>query len=109
MSRSTRFPAAVHILPLLAIKNGECCISELIAKSLRTNAVVVRRIVGLLQEAGFVTWQAGSQVGTVLIVEPDKPTLRDICEAVKDQSVFSMQILIRIAPSPAVSNSKSIN
>lgn len=90
MSRSTRFPAAVHILTLLAIKKGECCSSELIAKSLRTNAVVVRRIVGLLQEAGFVTSQAGSQGGAMLIVEPDKITLRDIYEAVEDQSVFSM-------------------
>ncbi|MGI9474154.1 MAG: Rrf2 family transcriptional regulator [Rubripirellula sp.] len=90
MARSTRFPAAVHILTLLAIKKGECCSSELIAKSLRTNAVVVRRIVGLLQEAGFVSSQAGSHGGAMLVVEPDKVTLRDIYEAVEDQSVFCM-------------------
>ncbi len=90
MTRSTRFPAAIHILTLLAIKNGECCSSEWVAKSLRTNAVVVRRIVGLLQEAGFVTSQAGSQGGAMLAVEPDTITLRDIYDAVEDESVFCM-------------------
>ena len=90
MARSTRFPAAVHILTLLAIKRGEYCSSEMIAKSVGTNAVVVRRIVGLLQEAGFVTSQAGSQGGAMLIAAPDKLTLRDIYEAVEEQSVFCM-------------------
>ena len=90
MTRSTRFPAAIHILTLLAIKRGECCSSEWLAKSLGTNAVVVRRVVGLLQEAGFVTSKTGSQGGTQLAVAPDKVTLRDIYNAVEDQSVFCM-------------------
>ena len=71
MPRSTRFPAAIHILTLLAIKKGECCSSEWVAKSLGTNAVVVRRIIGLLLDAGFVTSHAGSKGGAMLAVEPD--------------------------------------
>jgi len=90
MTRSTRFPAAIHILTLLAIKKGQCCSSEWVAKSLGTNAVVVRRIVGLLQEAGFVTSHAGSQGGAMLAVEPENLTLRDIYDAVEDESVFCM-------------------
>ena len=90
MARSTRFPAAVHILTLLAIKKGENCSSEWIAKSLGTNAVVVRRIVGLLQEAGIVTSQAGSRGGAMLAVQPEKLTLKDIYDAVEDQSIFCM-------------------
>jgi DNA-binding IscR family transcriptional regulator len=90
MTRSTRFPAAIHILTLLAIKKGECCSSEWVAKSLGTNAVVVRRIVGLLQDAGFVTSRAGSQGGALLAVEPENLTLRDIYDAVEDESVFCM-------------------
>ena len=90
MSRSTRFPAAVHILTLLAIKNDENCSSEWIAKSVGTNAVVVRRIIGMLQEAGMVTSQAGSQGGARLAIEPEKVTLRDIYDAVEEQSVFCM-------------------
>ena len=90
MARSTRFPAAVHILTLLAIKHGEYCSSEWIAKSLGTNAVVVRRIVGLLQEAGIVTSQAGSQGGAMLVAQPEKLTLKDIYDAVEHQSIFCM-------------------
>jgi Rrf2 family protein len=90
MKRSTRFSAAIHILTLLAIKKGQCCSSEWVAQSLGTNAVVVRRIVGLLQKAGFVTSQTGSQGGAMLAVEPEKLTLRDIYDAVEDESVFCM-------------------
>lgn len=90
MSRSTRFPAAIHILTILAIKKDEYCSSEFIAKSLGTNAVVVRRIVGLLQEAGFVTCQAGSHGGAMLALPADRITLRDIYDAVEEQSVFCM-------------------
>ena len=90
MSRSTRFSTAIHILTLLAIKKGQCCSSEWVAKSVGTNAVVVRRVVGLLQEAGFVTSQAGSHGGTMLAVEPEALTLRDIYDAVQEQSVFCM-------------------
>ena len=90
MSRSTRFPAAIHILTLLAIKKGEYCSSEWIAKSVGTNAVVVRRIIGLLQEAGFVSSRAGSQGGAMLAVKPEEITLRDIYDAVEQQSVFAM-------------------
>jgi len=60
------------------------------AKSVGTNAVVVRRIVGLLQEAGLVTTQPGSQGGTTLAVEADQITLLDIYDAVQDQSVFCL-------------------
>jgi Rrf2 family protein len=88
MTRNTRFSAAIHILTLLAIKKGQCCSSEWVAKSLGTNAVVVRRIVGLLQEAGFVTSQTGRQGGTMLAVEPETLTLRDIYDAVEEESVF---------------------
>ena len=90
MTRSTRFPAAIHILTLLAIRRGECCSSEWVAKSLGTNAVVVRRIVGLLQEAGLVTSRAGSQGGAMLAAAPETITLRDIYDAVEDESVFCM-------------------
>ena len=53
----------------------------LIAVSLRTNAVVIRHIVGLLQEVEFVTSQADRQGGAMLIVEPNRLTLRDMAEA----------------------------
>ena len=64
--------------------------SQRIAKSVGTNAVVVRRIIGLLQEAGFVTSQTGSHGGAMLAVEPEEITLRDVYDAVEEQSIFCM-------------------
>ena len=90
MSRSTRFSTAVHILTLLAVKKGEVCSSEMIAKSVGTNPVVVRRIISLLHQAGLVTSQAGSRGGATLAVAPDKVTMRDIYEAVEEQSLFAV-------------------
>lgn len=72
------------------MKRDQCFSSELIAKSLGTNAVVVRRVLGMLQQAGFVTSYAGSQGGSMLAVEPESITLKDIYEAVEGESVFHM-------------------
>ena len=77
-------------MTLLAVKQGECCSSEWVAKSLGTNAVVVRRIMLLLQNAGFLTSQAGSHGGAMLSVDPEAITLRDIYDAVEEESVFCM-------------------
>ncbi len=90
MSLSTRFPSAVHILTLLAIKSDQFVSSECIAKSVGTNAVVVRRLLALLQQAGLVVTQTGFQGGTRLNADPDTLTLLDIYHAVEDQSIFRM-------------------
>jgi DNA-binding IscR family transcriptional regulator len=76
MSRSTRFPVAVHILAVLAIKPDGYIGSELIAKSVATNAVVVRRMISLLSKAGFVECQAGAGGGARLCVDPKTVTLQ---------------------------------
>ena len=90
MQVSTRFPAAVHILTLLSIKQEGYISSEMIAKSVGTNAVVVRRILALLQQAGLVTTQAGIQGGARLAADAQKVTLLDVYQAVEEQSVFRM-------------------
>jgi Rrf2 family protein len=90
MSLSTRFPVAIHILTLLSIMKGEYVSSEFIAKSVATNAVVIRRVLGLLQQAGFVVTMAGSRGGAKINVDPKKITLLDIFEVVEEQSLFRM-------------------
>lgn len=90
MSLSTRFPVAVHILTLLSMKKDEYVSSELIAKSVATNAVVVRRVLGMLQQAGLVETMAGAKGGAKIIADPKKITLLDIFEIVEEQSVFKM-------------------
>lgn len=90
MTLSTRFPVAIHILTLLALKPTEFFKSEMIAKSVGTNAVVIRRILPFLQEAGFIVTQAGIQGGAKLNVDPQKLTLLDIYEVVEEKDVFKM-------------------
>ncbi len=78
MTKSTRFPVAVHILTFLSAYPGEYISSEAIAKSVATNPVAVRKILGMLVKAGFVSSLAGSKGGAKLEVDPNKLSLLDI-------------------------------
>lgn len=56
----TRFAVAIHILLLLACgQRDRPATSQLIAESVNTNPVVVRRITGLLARAGLVRVRRG--------------------------------------------------
>jgi DNA-binding IscR family transcriptional regulator len=56
---SSKLSVGVHILTLLAIKAGEPMTSAVIACSVNTNPVVIRRLLGLFREAGFVESKNG--------------------------------------------------
>lgn len=90
MTKSTRFPVAVHILTFLSARSGEYVSSEAIAKSVATNPVAVRKILGMLVKAGFVSSLAGSKGGARLEVEPNKLSLLDIYQAVEQGEIFQM-------------------
>lgn len=90
MSRSTRFPVAVHILALLALKPQEHFSSEWIAKSVCTNSVVVRRLLARLHKAGLVSCQTGVHGGARLTVDPRGVTLLDVFNSVEDGELFRM-------------------
>ncbi|WP_337098505.1 Rrf2 family transcriptional regulator [Paenibacillus sp. YIM B09110] len=78
---SNRFAVAVHIMTLLDVSEGERMTSELIAGSVNTNPVVIRRIIGMLSKAGLVTTNAGV-AGAVITRATDQITLLDIYHAV---------------------------
>lgn len=59
MAISSRFSVAVHILSLLEVSKNERLTSELIASSVNTNSVVVRRIMGMLNKAGIIITSPG--------------------------------------------------
>ncbi|MBB4638374.1 Rrf2 family transcriptional regulator [Longimicrobium terrae] len=82
---SSRVAVAVHVLAFLAGKRGEAVTSETIAGSVNTNAVVVRRIVGALRNAGLVQVQAGVGGGAQLAREPGDITLLDVYRAVEEK------------------------
>ncbi|MBX3010438.1 MAG: Rrf2 family transcriptional regulator [Caldilineaceae bacterium] len=56
---NSRFAVAIHILALLDASQEMHTTSEFLAQSIGTNAVVVRRIAKLLENAGLIEIHAG--------------------------------------------------
>ncbi|OAB42758.1 Rrf2 family transcriptional regulator [Paenibacillus glacialis] len=82
MAISSRFSVAVHILSLLEISKNERLTSEIIAGSVNTNSVVVRRIMGMLNKAGLINTSPG--VAGAIISRPiSQITLLDVYLAVE--------------------------
>jgi DNA-binding IscR family transcriptional regulator len=79
---SSRFSVAVHILSLLVVAKNHVCTSELVAGSVNTNPVVIRRVIGLLKKAGLVNVNAGCG-GAYLLKPIENITLLDIYKAVE--------------------------
>ena len=78
---ATRFAVAIHILLLLACRQRSGpATSHLIAESVNTNPVVVRRITGQLGRAGLVRVRRGPG-GAELVRSPDLITLCDVWRA----------------------------
>ncbi len=100
MSRptNTQFALAVHALTLLGgAQPGEVLSSEVLAGSIGASPVHVRRILGLLREAGLVRSRPGARGGWQL-AEPSEPTtLAEVWRAVQGQD----QVLGLHGPNPA--------
>lgn len=90
MTTSTRFAVAIHILSGIALHDGEAVRSEDLAASVNTNSTVVRRILGLLTDAGIARSQLGQGGGALLARPADEITLLDIFLAVEDQGFFAL-------------------
>lgn len=75
---------AVHILTLLASKEGEPASSEWIAASVNTNPAVIRRLLGQMSKAGLTSAQLGAGGGALLARDPRRVTLDDVYRAVDD-------------------------
>lgn len=82
---NSRLTVAAHILGLLAAREGASdgsATSEMLALSVGTNPVVVRRVLAQLKAAGLVDSRRGVGGGTVLARSPHEITLRQVYEAV---------------------------
>lgn len=82
MKISSRLSVAIHILSVLSIGKDNVCTSELIAGSVNTNPVVIRRVIGMLKKAGLVNVNAGCG-GAYLLKSIENITLLDIYKAVE--------------------------
>ena len=81
---------AVHVLSMLARSEGENLKSDYIAKSVNTNAVVIRRLLGQLNQAKLVVSQTGANGGTRLSRCPNEINLSEIYRAVNCGEVFAL-------------------
>ncbi len=91
MLSSSRFIVAVHAMSVLArfTGKGPVC-SAMVAESVHTNPVVIRRLMTELEKANLVRSVAGRSGGFELNRDPSSITLADVYFAVEDENVFRM-------------------
>ena len=82
MAANCRFAFAVHLLSVLALHPDEFIASELLAHSVNTHPVVVRRLLGELSDVGLVESQRGPGGGAKLAQPAQEITLLQIHRAV---------------------------
>ncbi len=90
MTKNSRFTVAVHALALLSIVRGKPATSDYIARSVNTNPVVIRRILGVLGKAGLVETHPGAGGGSTLAKDPTKITLLEIYRLMGNVDLFPM-------------------
>ena len=92
MSANSRLTLAVHALAWLAQFGDryEFATSERIARSVNTNPVILRGLLGMMEKQHLVTVQRGSNAGWKLARKPEEITLLDVYRAVKPDALFSL-------------------
>ncbi|MUT66253.1 Rrf2 family transcriptional regulator [Paenibacillus sp. NEAU-GSW1] len=103
---SNRFAVAVHILSLIELSKGLRVTSEYIAGSVNTNAVVIRRLMGMLNKAGLLLTTPGV-AGATLARPASQITMLDIYRAVQSEGQEDL-FAIHEKPNPACSVGKHI-
>lgn len=88
---SNRFSIAIHTLGLLArASDGKPLKSEQIACLVKTNPVVIRRILSELGRAQIVVSQAGAAGGTRLARKPEEILLVEIYRVIESRQIFAL-------------------
>ncbi len=89
MAQNTRFAMSVHALCLLA-ESEEIHTSQHIADSLKTNPVVIRRVLASLHSAGIIASSKGPNGGSRLARSAKQITLADVYRATVSGSFFHL-------------------
>lgn len=90
MAANSQFSMAVHVLAMLAGARDQNVKSDCLAESVNTNAVVVRRLLGQLNQAKLVISQTGANGGSRLARCPNEINLSEIYRAVNCGEVFAL-------------------
>jgi Rrf2 family protein len=80
---------AVHVLALLAYKEGDRITSALLAGSVNTHPVIIRRLLLALQRAKLVETCKGAGAGSRLSRSPRRINLAQVYRAVEDAEPFA--------------------
>jgi Rrf2 family protein len=80
---------AIHLLAVLAYKEGDRVTSALLADSINTNPVIVRRLLLALQKAKLVETCKGAGSGSRLNRSPRRINMADIYRSVEDSESFA--------------------
>jgi DNA-binding IscR family transcriptional regulator len=89
MRRDSRLSGVLHVLLHMAEQSGPVT-SEVLAKAIDTNPVVVRRIMAGLRNRGYVRSEKGHGGGWTLACDLSKVTMRDIYTALGSPALLAM-------------------
>jgi DNA-binding IscR family transcriptional regulator len=89
MKRDSRLSGVLHVLLHMA-EEAAPMTSEQLAKAMQTNAVVVRRILGGLRDAGFVHSEKGHGGGWTIARDLSGITMRDVYDAIGRPRLMAM-------------------
>ena len=89
MRSSCRFAMAVHVLTVLAYKEGDRVTSAMLAGSVNTNPVIIRRLLLALQKARLVDTCKGAGSGSRLSRSPGRINLAEVYRAVEYAEPFA--------------------
>ena len=81
---------AVHVLAVLAYKQGDRVTSSYLAASVNTNPVIIRRLLLSLQKAKLVDTSKGAGSGSRLERSPARISLAEVYDAVEEEDAFTM-------------------
>jgi Rrf2 family protein len=89
MRTSCRFAMAVHVLAVLAYKDGDPVTSSHLADSVNTNPVIIRRLLLSLKQARLIETRKGMGAGSRLSRSAARINLAHIYHAVEGKEPFS--------------------
>ena len=89
MRRDSRLSGVLHVLLHMAEQSGPVT-SDMLAKAMDTNPVVIRRIMAGLRDHGYVRSEKGHGGGWTLACDLSEVTLRDIYTALGSPSLLAI-------------------
>lgn len=92
MLSNSHFAIAVHVMSILAYKEGVWMGSEDMARGVGTNPSYLRGLIGDLREAGLVETKQGKGGGAILARPANKITLKDVFDATESSPLLKAHI-----------------